>query len=96
MNDIGSVERPFHPLVSAPVAAAQGGATVATVLAEEDSVEISEFARLLSEGALGAEQADIRLHKIIEVREAIARGDYVTPEKLDTALKRAMSDVFGD
>lgn len=96
MNDIGSVERPFHPLVSAPLAAAQGGAPAVAALAEEDSVEISEFARLLSDGALGAEQADIRLHKIVEVRDAIARGDYLTPDKLDAALKRAMSDVFGD
>ena len=37
----------------------------------------------------------IRLDKVLEVRRALANGTYVTPEKLDIALNRAIDDAFG-
>ncbi|MGB9623646.1 MAG: flagellar biosynthesis anti-sigma factor FlgM [Phycisphaerae bacterium] len=65
---------------------------VATIAAPaQDEVEISSVAQALSllEGA-----PDIRVHKVAAVREAIARGDYETEEKIDRTIDRLMTDVY--
>jgi hypothetical protein len=37
----------------------------------------------------------IRLEKVLEVRKALAEGSYISDEKLDLALERAIDEAFG-
>jgi len=55
----------------------------------EDAVELSSDVMKLK-GVEG-----IRLDKVMEVKRAIANGTYLTPEKLDKALDRAIGDATG-
>lgn len=59
-------------------------------VAVEDRVEISDLAHALSTVYL---DADIRVDKVAEVRDALARGDYLTPQKLDIAIERAVMEL---
>ncbi len=54
---------------------------------ELDQVEISQLAQLLSD--LGAD-GDIRVEKVLTIREAIANGTYETQEKLDYTVGRLL------
>ncbi len=55
----------------------------------EDAVEISSEVMQLK-GIEG-----VRMDKVMEVRRAIANNTYLTPEKLDKALDRAIDDAVG-
>ena len=55
-----------------------------------DRVEFSELGRLLQDLS---GLPDVRVQKVAEVRAAIRRGDYETPDKLDQAVERFMDDV---
>ena len=37
----------------------------------------------------------VRLDRIMEIRQQLKDGTYLTPEKLDVALDRALSDALG-
>jgi anti-sigma28 factor (negative regulator of flagellin synthesis) len=50
-------------------------------------VEISELAQTLS--TLEPE-ADIRIDKVLAIREAIANGTYETPEKIEATVERLL------
>ncbi len=54
-----------------------------------DAVEISSDVMKLK-GVQG-----VRMDKVMEVRKAIAEGTYLTPEKLDKALDKAIDDAVG-
>lgn len=54
-----------------------------------DAVEMSADMQRLQQ------MEGIRLDKVMEVRRALEAGTYVTEEKLDAALERAMDDVRG-
>lgn len=54
---------------------------------ELDQVEISQLAQLLSD--LGTDH-DIRVEKVLSIREAIANGTYETQEKLDYTVGRLL------
>lgn len=56
---------------------------------EADSIEISSDVMRLR-GVQG-----IRLDKVLQIRRAIANGTYLTAEKLDLALDRAIDDAMG-
>jgi len=63
----------------------------------EDQVEISEVAQLLSKLA---ELPEVRTDKVEQVRAAIARGDYETPDKIEVVVDRileefALEDLLG-
>jgi negative regulator of flagellin synthesis FlgM len=55
--------------------------------AAEDRVEISELAQALS--TLEPE-ADIRIDKVMAIREAIANGTYETPDKIEATIERLL------
>lgn len=52
----------------------------------KDAVEISDVMKL--KGVEG-----VRFEKVMEIRKAIANGNYFTPEKLDEALDSAIDQV---
>jgi len=56
----------------------------------EDSVEISELADFLSRLA---ELPEARARKIVEVRNAILNGTYESPDKLEIAAERILTDL---
>ena len=60
----------------------RGGVDVAVA---DDSVEISEFADLLSRLS---ELSEERARKIVDIRRQIHDGTYESPEKLDVAAER--------
>ena len=62
-----------------------GGTAVA-----DDSVEISDLASFLSRLA---ELPENRARRIVEVRNLIQQGAYETPEKLDIATDRLLSQL---
>jgi negative regulator of flagellin synthesis FlgM len=55
-----------------------------------DSVEISELAAFLN---LLSELPEDRARRIVEVREQIADGTYVTDEKLNIAVERLVKEL---
>lgn len=55
-----------------------------------DSVEISELASFLN---LLSEMPEDRARRIVDVREQIANGTYVTDEKLSIAVDRLVKDL---
>jgi anti-sigma28 factor (negative regulator of flagellin synthesis) len=55
-----------------------------------DSVEISELANFLN---LLSELPEDRARRIVDVREQIANGTYVTDEKLSVAVDRLVKDL---
>ncbi|MFH0911669.1 MAG: flagellar biosynthesis anti-sigma factor FlgM [Planctomycetota bacterium] len=56
---------------------------------EPDAVEVSQELQALREAK------DVRLEKVLDVRKALREGTYLTPEKLDLALDRAIDEAFG-
>ncbi|MDP7036245.1 MAG: flagellar biosynthesis anti-sigma factor FlgM [Planctomycetota bacterium] len=58
-----------------------------------DSVQISEMAQYLSKLS---RVEDIRKARVSEIRQAIEKGDFVTKEKLHTALSRMIDEIWGD
>lgn len=56
----------------------------------DDSVEISELASFLNRLA---ELPDERARKIIDIRNAISRGEYLTADKLNEATDRLLNDL---
>ena len=47
----------------------------------------------ISQGAQEAASDEIRLDRVLQIREAIANGSYETPEKLDLALDRLLDEI---
>lgn len=93
MADINTIEglnsaptlRAFAQQASTRPAVDQDG-NIATA---EDSVEISELARLLSR--LADLPAD-RARQIVDIRNAINSGTYLTADKLDVATDRLLGE----
>ena len=56
----------------------------------EDQVEISEVAQLLVKLS---ELPEVHEDKVQELREAIARGDYETPDKIEVAVDRILEEL---
>jgi negative regulator of flagellin synthesis FlgM len=57
---------------------------------QQDSVEISDTARYLSEIK---KLPDIRQDKVNSVRTAIANGTYETPQKLDATVNALLNEL---
>ncbi len=74
---VNSAEKP----VSAPSESSVRG---------EDRVEVSDAARWMSELRT---MPDVRADKVAAAREAIARGDFDTDERLNVAIERMMEDL---
>ncbi len=55
-----------------------------------DTVEISDSARYLSEIR---KLPEVRQEKVNAVREQIAAGTYLTPEKMEITVSRLMEDL---
>lgn len=58
--------------------------------AGRDRVELSEHARFMDQLR---ELPPIRTERVESVREAILKGEYETPEKLDIAVQRLLDDL---
>ena len=56
-----------------------------------DRVDLSASARRIADEAGTME---IRLDKVMAVRDAIAQGTYETPEKIEAAVDRMLDDVL--
>ncbi len=61
-----------------------------SVVRGEDRVEVSETARWMSELR---SMPDVRAEKVAAAREAIARGDFDTDERLGIAVEQLMNDL---
>jgi anti-sigma28 factor (negative regulator of flagellin synthesis) len=57
---------------------------------DEDQVEISEVGQLLSTLEI---EGDIRIDRVMEIREAIANGTYETEAKLEYTISRLMETL---
>lgn len=90
MSQVGPVELRQHLWDGVHSAASIVRSEPSTTAAVEDRVEISQEARELSEQG---EISEIRFNKVLQLRAAIERGDYITPEKLDEALRSAIEDL---
>jgi len=81
-----------------PITRLQGSTTVAGTTGsqdagrttEQDTVEISDMARYLSEIK---KLPEIRQDKVAAAKQAIADGTYETSEKLDTTVNRLAGDL---
>lgn len=69
------------------------GPQEAAHIAPEDTVEISDAARLLEE-LHGA--ADVRAARLEQIRLAIAEGRYETPEILEVAVEKLLAEIQRD
>jgi len=56
----------------------------------EDQVDLSDAALAL--GGASADQ-EIRAEKVAQIRAALARGDYLSEDKLDVAIQRAIESI---
>ena len=56
----------------------------------DDSVEISELAGFLSRLS---ELPEVRARRIVNIRNAILDGTYVTPDKLEIATEKLLDDI---
>lgn len=82
-------------LIQQPVVSRYGQANSSTTVpASEavDAVEISSAARAMS---LLDNAVDLRMERIAQIREAIARGDYETPEKIEYVVGRLLEELSG-
>lgn len=74
--------------VRLPAAASKPGS-----VKTQDQVEISEAAQLLSKMS---EIPEIRTNKVEQVRQAILRGDYETPDKIAIVAGRILQELSSD
>jgi len=93
MSEIINSVNGFSPLshlgIAQRAAVPGSGSTSASPL--QDTVEFSSFGRALAEAT---EQSTFRLARLRAVRDEIKRGDYETPERLQTTVDRLL-DVVG-
>lgn len=85
MGDIPPIAGTYGGVSSSRVSQTSGAVRPAENSPTEDRVEISQVAQTLStlEPA-----ADIRLDKVLAIREAIQNGTYETPEKIAVTVDR--------
>lgn len=58
----------------------------------QDQVDISEAAQRLS----SLQQPEIRMDKVEKARQAIAQGNYETPDKIDVVVNRLLKEINAD
>lgn len=58
--------------------------------AGEDRVELSDMARLLNKMR---DMPEVRHDRIADVRDAIGRGEYDSPARLNAALDKMLNDI---
>ena len=96
MNDIPPIKAAVSPVGMRPPAKPDetGGEEArqvrTTVSAPADRVDISEMGQLLSTLEVGS---DIRVDKVMEIREAIANGTYITDAKINYTVSRLMEEL---
>lgn len=100
VGNVSSVGLSSNPAITAATAARRFAGTNATertasapsesVIRGEDRVEVSDTARWMSELR---SMPDVRADKVAAAREAIARGDFDTDERLAVAIERIIEDL---
>lgn len=89
MNEIRSLDglsTSFAPFANLATREAESGRTAGGV---QDQVDISDLAQELSRQDL----SPARLQRIARIREQIAKGTYLTADKVVVALHRALEDA---
>ena len=86
VNSTGSTP-PITAGRSGPVSSEPSAPTRAT---GTDEVEISQHGQLLSQLS---SLPDVREDKVASVREAIAKGDYESDEKVDLTIEAVLEDL---
>ena len=91
MSDIPPIKAAASPAGMTPQRKVEGGPAAGGKTAREaapvDRIEISEMGQLLSTLEL---DGDIRVEKVMEIREAIANGTYETEAKLEYTINRLL------
>ncbi len=94
MSDIPPIKGTASPPGATPQRRAEGarnvGGDTARAAPVADRVEISEMGQLLSTLEL---DPDVRVDKVMEIRQAILNGTYDTEAKLDYAIGRLLAVV---
>ena len=86
MSDIPPISGMASVARAAPVRGVERAGTASAVV-PVDRVEISETARRLSTLEL---EGDIRVDKVVAIREAIADGTYETDDKIEATVERLL------
>lgn len=92
MTEIPPIQATGIGVVGAPASRAPQNGTGSVGLRAEDTLEISELAQALSN--LESE-TDIRIDKVLAIREEIANGTYETDEKIDITIERLLAALRG-
>jgi flagellar biosynthesis anti-sigma factor FlgM len=94
MNDIPPIKSAVSPAGIRPPVVPEGPggeeATQERSAPPTDRVDISEMGQLLSTLDAGS---DIRVDKVMEIREAIANGTYITDAKIDYTVSRLLEEL---
>lgn len=92
MSEIRGIDGILHAAVGFGSSAARTAPVDSGGVAVQDRVEISELARALSVDA-NPEFSQNTTAKIAEIRAQIRAGTYLTADKLNVALDRALENV---
>lgn len=92
MQIYGSLHVHGPQSINAPhrAAASQSPAAAAYSSRGADQLDISPQAELVSRMR---DIPEIRVDRVLQIREAIEAGEYETPEKLDMALERLLDEI---
>jgi flagellar biosynthesis anti-sigma factor FlgM len=84
-GSVGPINRP-----AGPDASQRRTDSADTTARRNDRVELSDHARLLDQLR---ELPNVRQDLVQQIRDAIAKGQYETPEKIDRALESLFADL---
>jgi anti-sigma28 factor (negative regulator of flagellin synthesis) len=94
MNDIPPIKAAVSPVgMRPPVKPDEAGGQEARsdrTTAPADRVDISEMGQLLSTLDVGS---DFRVDKVMEIRDAIANGTYITDAKINYTVSRLLEEL---
>lgn len=62
-------------------------------ISTSDEVEISSAARMMEQLNQSSDPTQVQAERLAQIKAAIERGEYETPEKLEIALSRMMAEI---
>jgi anti-sigma28 factor (negative regulator of flagellin synthesis) len=87
MNNIDPINTAL-PATNIPAAQESSRPPMANETQPQDRVEISKLAQTLNER--GLDISDVRVDKVLVLREAIANDTYITQDKIDITVNRLL------
>jgi flagellar biosynthesis anti-sigma factor FlgM len=88
MSQVDRVYRNNGPNMVRPDQRTDGTGAKPASSKPQDQVEISEAGQMLSR----MQQPEIRMDKVEKVRQAIAQGNYETPDKIEVVVDRILKE----